>query len=488
METLIENGKIVFFWFENMILFYVILVTLVYLLLFLNSTFRIRKQFGVPDIQYDDMLTAKFAPPLSIIVPTYNEEVGAIYCIRSLLGINYAEYEVIVVNDGSTDSTIDSIIQEFDMYEIPDKIVWTGMKREIKPIRKVYASRLHLNLIMVDKENGGKADALNTGIMVSKYPYFISIDGDTILDADAIIKVMKPIIEAKPDEEIIASGGSVGIANGNLIDRGYLDSTVVKLARKPLVVMQVIEYMRAFLIGRISLSHFNILLIVSGAFSVYKKDWVVRAGGYETQTVGEDMELVVRLHRLMKENNSKAKIAYVPDPVCWTEAPENLSVLYRQRKRWHKGLFQSIFRHKKMLFNPKYGAIGMVALPYFFIVEFLGPAIELLGYIGIIFGLWLHIIDIRYAAAISILMVVYGSFISVGAVLLEEWGQRKYSKISDLFRLFFYALSESFWYRPLMTISRLQGMFELGQRKQGEWGKMTRKQGVLNQQSPSIHQ
>ncbi|MBW5447299.1 glycosyltransferase [Cohnella sp. CFH 77786] len=482
MNGWLEFGYEFFFWFNRIVFFYIIAVVFVYLVLFLTSAFNLRKQIGIPEMQYDEMLTTKFAPPLSIIVPVYNEEIGAVYSIRSLLGINYSQYEVIVVNDGSKDNSLETIIKEFDMFEMQEKIVWTGLKKGTKPVRKVYGSRLHSNLFLLDKENGGKADALNAGILMSKYPYFVSIDGDTILDTNAIMKVMKPIIEAKPGEEIIASGGSVGIANGNRIDRGYLNSGKVSLVRHPLVVMQVIEYIRAFLMGRMSLSRYNILLIVSGAFSVFRKDWVIKAGGYDTETVGEDMELVVRLHRLIRENKSKARIAFLPDPVCWTEAPESLSVLYNQRKRWHKGLFQSLYRHKKMMLNPKYGAIGMLAFPYFFFIEFLGPAIELLGYFVVIFGLWFNLINIPYAVLFSLVMIIYGSFLSMGALLLEEWSQRKYKKLSDFFRLFVYALTESFWYRPLMSISRMHSLFELGRRKRGEWGRMTRKAGVLHHQ------
>jgi cellulose synthase/poly-beta-1,6-N-acetylglucosamine synthase-like glycosyltransferase len=320
---------------------------------------------------------------------------------------------------------------------------------------------------------------LNVGINLSKYPYFVSLDGDTVLDEHAFIKIMKPIVEARPGEEIIATGGSVGIANGSTIQSGHLSDRDVALSRNKLVVMQVIEYMRAFLMGRIGLSKYNLLLIVSGAFGVFKKSWVIEVGGYEVGTVGEDMELVVRLHRLIKEKKSKGRIIYIPDPVCWTEAPEELPVLHRQRTRWHRGLFESLWKHKKMLLNPRYGAIGMVSMPYFLFVELLGPVVELIGYLCIIFGYMLELVNLEYAFILFIVMLLYGSFLSMGAVLLEEWGMRKYSRMSDLVRLFFFALSESFWYRPLMTLWRFEGLIQAISGRSYGWGEMTRKAGVM---------
>jgi cellulose synthase/poly-beta-1,6-N-acetylglucosamine synthase-like glycosyltransferase len=326
---------------------------------------------------------------------------------------------------------------------------------------------------VLDKENGGKADSLNAGINCSKYPYFCSLDGDSIIERNAFLKVLKPLIES--DDEVIASGGSVRIANGCDIQNGEL--VKIGLSNKPLVVMQVIEYLRAFLTGRVGLSQNNLLLIVSGAFGVFSKKWVVEAGGY-AHTVGEDMELVVRLHRLIKEKKANKKIIYVPDPVCWTEAPESMKFLRRQRKRWHRGLFDSLWKHKKLLFNPKYGSIGMFAMPYFFFIEFLGPLIELIGYIILIIFLLTGSIYIEYALLFFVLALIYGSIYSMAAVLLEEWTMERYPKVKHLTILFFISLTETFWYRPLTVLWRVEGMVETVIGKKG-WGEMVRK-GVSN--------
>jgi cellulose synthase/poly-beta-1,6-N-acetylglucosamine synthase-like glycosyltransferase len=462
---------------------YVAIVTLVYVTLFLLAAGKLFREKDIKPIQYDKLLSSELAPPLSILVPAYNEELNIVWSVRSLLGINYKQFEIIVINDGSKDSTAEKLISEFQMTEIKSKVQWMAL--ETKPIRKIYRSLQHHNLILVDKDNGGKADALNVGINVCQYPYFASLDGDTVLDTDAFIKVMKPVMDALPGEEIVATGGSVGIANGSYVDSGHLSGDNVLLSPKPLVIMQVIEYLRAFLMGRVSLSRFNLLLIVSGAFGVFKKDWVIEAGGYEPGTIGEDMELIVRLHRRIKEKKSKARIVYVPDPVCWTEAPESVRVLHRQRTRWHRGLFESLWKHKIMLLNPRYGPIGMIAMPYFVVVELLGPVIELLGIITVILGLLLDRVDTQISMILFLIMVIYGSLLSVGAVLFEQWCFGRYNKVSDLLRLSFFALSEAFWFRPLMTAWRFKGLIQAIRGKQHQWGDMVRG-NVMNSKKPGV--
>lgn len=464
--------------FMLLLIGYVIAVSLFYLASLVVSAKQLYRTKGVEEIQYDEVLNAALAPPLSILVPAYNEELNIISSVRSLLSIQYTAFEVIVINDGSKDATAACMIEEFDMFKIEHKIHWSGLKRETKPIESMYRSKQHPNLVLVNKVNGGKADALNVGINVSQYPYFVSLDGDSVLESSAFMKIMKPIMNAKPGEEIIASGGSVGIANGSMVESGRLRGEDVVLSRRPLVVMQVIEYLRAFLMGRIALSQYNLLLIVSGAFGVFRKDWVIEAGGYEVGTIGEDMELIVRLHRMIKEKKSKAKIVYIPDPVCWTEAPEDLKVLRRQRIRWQRGLFESLWKHKKMIANPRYGPIGFIAMPYYTFVELLGPLVEFVGMLSVIIGFFLDEIYVLYSIILAACMILYGSLLSMGSVLFEEWSYKRYNKVSDLSRLFVYALSESFWYRPILTYWRLEGLLQAWSGKQHTWGDMMRKGSV----------
>ncbi|MEH7387018.1 glycosyltransferase [Bacillus sp. JJ1521] len=449
-----------------------IVIIIVYGGMLLLSFFQIRKSYQLDDFEpYADLLLSENTKPVSILVPAYNESAGIYGSIRSLLSIEYPEYEIIIINDGSSDDTLEKLISRFKLVKV-NRVIRKQL--HTKEVKGVYQSLLYSNLLVLDKENGGKADALNAGINFSRYPYFCSLDGDSIIERNAFLKVLKPIIES--DDEVIASGGSVRIANGCVIQNGELIST--GLSHKPIVVMQVIEYLRAFLTGRVGLSQNNLLLIVSGAFGVFSKKWVIEAGGY-AHTVGEDMELVVRLHKLIKEKKANKKIIYVPDPVCWTEAPESIKYLRRQRKRWHRGLFESLWIHRKLMLNPKYGSIGMIAMPYFFFIEFLGPLIELIGYILLIVSIFTKSIYIDYAILFFLLSLIYGSIYSTAAVLFEEWSMERYSKVKHFVILFLISLTETIWYRPLTVLWRVEGMIEMVIGKKG-WGEMVRK-GVANE-------
>ncbi len=462
--------------FNHFVIFYLLLVCIIYLALFLFAFVRIKKERGLHKVEpYKQLKASRFTPPLSILVPAYNEEKGIIGSVLSLVTgsgrLDYPEFEVIVINDGSKDNTLIKVIEKFQMEEIKHKVYEKRNGIETQPIKAVYQSQIFPYLFLLDKQNGGKSDALNAGINFAKYPYFASIDGDTVLEPDSFLKIMKPIIE-NSDEEILATGGNVLLANGSKIVKGQLQER--KLSQKPLIIMQTIEYMRAFLVGRIGLSQNNILLIISGAFGVFKTSRVIQAGGYKVETIGEDMELVVRLHQMNIANKWGAKIMFVADPVCYTEAPERLEDLKTQRMRWHRGLFESLWHHKKMIFNPRYKGVGFVAMPYFLIIELLGPIIEVIGYFVFIFNLLLGVVNIEYSISLLLMLVVYGSFLSLGAVLLEEWQLGKYQKVSELNRLVLYSLTESFWYRPLLAFWRMKALFVVVFKKDQGWGSIKR--------------
>ncbi|MFC0188644.1 glycosyltransferase [Fictibacillus aquaticus] len=454
--------------FGLFILIYMTFVVLFYGLLFFLSAFQLKREEKVDDLEkYEDYMDSSYTKPVSIIVPAFNEELGIKGSIRSLLSINYPEYEIIVVNDGSNDRTAESVIEYFHMTPVK-KALQTKLATE--RVKGIYQSSTSPNLWLVDKFNGGKADALNAGLNVSTYPYFCSLDGDSVLERDAFLKVMKPIIDS--DESIIASGGSIRVANGCSIHEGQIEK--IGLSKNPIVIMQVIEYLRAFLMGRIGLSRYNWLLIISGAFGVFSKKWVIDAGGYKRDTVGEDMELVVRLQRLIKDRKTDKKIVYVPDPVCWTEAPESATYLRRQRSRWHRGLFESLWIHKKMLLNPKYGSIGMISLPYFWLIELAGPVVELCGYLFVLLSFFLGGIYTEMAILFFLLSILYSAISSMGAVILEEWSLRKYPAVKDIVTLFIYSLTETIWYRPLTVLWRCEGLIHAVTGRKG-WGEMKRK-------------
>ncbi len=466
MGTLFLHGFRLYF--AYFIIIYMALVICFYSIIFFISMLQLRKEYKLNRNQpYQEYMNDINVKPLSILVPAFNEEPGIVQSIRSLLSINYPRYEIIVINDGSTDKTLQKVIEHYEMIEI-EKVVRKQIDTE--PIKKIYQSTILPDLFLIDKANGGKADALNVGLNFSHYPYFCSLDGDSILERDAFLKVMKPIMDS--NEDVVASGGSIRIANGCDIQSGHM--VRIGLSNNPLVIMQIIEYLRAFLMGRIGLSKHNLLLIISGAFGVFSKNWVIQAGGYNPNTVGEDMELIVRVHRLLKERGEKKRIVYIPDPVCWTEVPEAMKYLRRQRRRWHRGLLESLWTHRKLTFNPKYGAIGLISFPYFWIIEFFGPVVELSGYIYIIVSLFTGGVYVEFAILIFLLSCIYGSLFSMTAVLLEEWSLRKYPKISQIITLFLYSLTETIWYRPLTVLWRVEGIWQMltGDRS---WGEMKRK-------------
>lgn len=464
MSTFLE---FIMLFFGGLILIYMLIVILTYSIMLILAFFQLRKQYRLDKEEIDeDYIDLIYTKPISIIVPAYNEEVGIIDSIQSLLSLRYPQTELIVVNDGSTDQTQEKMIKQFQMKSV-QKIVREQISTQ--PIHQIFQSDIHPNLWLIEKENGGKADALNAGINVAKYPYFCSIDGDSILEEKSLLRVMKPIILS--NEEVIAAGGNIRIANGLDVQLGAIFQT--NLSKNYLVVMQVVEYLRAFLMGRIALSKFNLILIISGAFSVFSKKMVVEVGGYSTQMIGEDMELVVKLHRFLKEKKSKKRIEFVPDPVCWTEAPQTFPILRKQRRRWHQGLIESLWKHKKMMFNPKYGAIGMISFPYFLLVECLGPLIELGGYVYIVIAFFLGDIYYEFALLLSLLFVLYGAVFSAASILLEAWSMNTYPKMKDVFRLLILSLTEIFWYKPLTLVWRCEGFIQFILRRK-DWGNMQR--------------
>ena len=405
-------------------------------------------------------------PGISIVAPAYNEEATVAESVRSLLLLNYPLFEVVLVNDGSKDRTLDVAIRTFDLVRAPATY---EQPIPTRPVRGVYRSIGGADLVMIDKENGGKADAMNAGINAARYPLVCIIDADSLLEEHALSRAVLPFLE---DPQTVAAGGIIRIVNGSTVERGRVVD--VRLPGSLLGSMQVVEYLRAFLAGRVAQSALKMLLVVSGAFGVFKRDAVVRAGGFRTDTIGEDMELIVRLHRTYLERRIPYRIVFLPDPVCWTEAPESVAVLRRQRNRWQRGTLQVLGFHRRMLFNPKYGTVGLLALPYYLVFEALGPIIELLGYVVTAVAVAVGLIDFVFAELLFLAAVVYGTLISLLSVVLEELAFRRYPRVLDLVRLALYGIIENFGYRQLTTWWRLAGIVDYFRGRQG-WGVMTRK-------------
>lgn len=405
------------------------------------------------------------APPITLIAPAFNEEATVVESVRSLLSLNYPEYEVIVVNDGSDDATVERMIEAFDLRPFPKMSTFDVDTAEV---RRTYRSRRHPHLWLVDKENGGKADALNAGLCYCRTPLFCAMDADTLLERDALTRVVRPFLE---DARTVGAGGIIRIANGCTIESGVV--TDIRLPDSTIARFQVLEYLRAFLVGRMGWDAVKGNLIISGAFGIFRRSTVIAAGGYSTDTVGEDMELVVRLHRHCLDHEIPYRISFVPDPVAWTEAPEDLRILGRQRDRWQRGLSESLTKHRKMLLRTRYGRIGMAVMPHFYFLEMWGPLVEVMGYVVFLLTFLAGWTSPSYVSAFLMVTVVLGIALSVSALALEELAFRRYPRLPDLLRLFVLAVTENVGYRQLTAFWRARGLLRFLRKTKG-WGAMPR--------------
>jgi cellulose synthase/poly-beta-1,6-N-acetylglucosamine synthase-like glycosyltransferase len=408
----------------------------------------------------DEIRDSVVTPPVTIIVPAWNEQEIVVQSVQSILKTDYPALEVVVVDDGSTDETLPRLISAFRLTKM-DLIYRPRLPTQ--PLRSFYLNPRIPNLLVISKENGGKPDALNVGINMCRTPYFCTLDTDCLLERDALLRLMRPIIRSPINT--VASGGIVRILNGCETKEGQV--VKVKLPRKRLERFQVVEYLRSFLFGRTGWNLIGGTLIVSGAFAVFHRETVVEAGGFSHDTVTEDMDLIVQLHHWAARKNRKIKMSFTSDPVCWTEAPATLANLARQRRRWQTGLFQTLWKNSEMLFNRQYGAIGWLSYPFQLYIEGLGAAVEFLGYFMVPIALLLGIVPPLLFILFVVLGLLYGGFLSVGAVLLEELTYRRYPGIRDLMTLLLFALIENIGYRQIVLFYRFQGMvrFMTGFRK-----------------------
>ncbi len=448
---------LVYFLVLNSIYLWLFLVSLVEVLRFVRRTF-----FS----DYRQIMQSEMTWPISVLVAAHDEEKTIVDTVRSLMMVNYGEFEIIVVNDGSTDRTLRRLVEAFDLRRM-DRVYKRSIPTEA--VRAVYGSLAHANLLVVDKEKGGKSDALNAGINLSRYPLFCSIDADSIIEDNALLRVVKPFME-RPNETV-AAGGIVRIVNGCEVRDGRV--VKIELPDRPIPIFQVVEYLRAFLTGRVGWSALQSLMIISGAFGIYRKQEVVEVGGYSRYTETEDLELVVRLHEYMRTRKRKYRIVFVPDPVCWTEVPESLKVLNRQRNRWHRGLVRTLWDNKRMMLNPRYGTVGMFAFPYFFFFEMLGPFVEVAGYVVVILSLLLGILNLEFFLLFLGIAILYGIFLSIAAILLEEISFRRYPGWLDLTKLVVFGILENFGYRQLNALFKVKAFWDVLLRRRS-WGKMER--------------
>ncbi len=423
------------------------------LLLFVAFIAIVRHMHRVKYSPIRDFRTAPGTPPVSILIPVHNEEHVVLRSIQSALATDYLLFEVIVISDGSTDGTLRKIIETYQLRKV-DRVYRSFLKTE--QVRAFYSSDTAPNLLVIDKIRGGKADALNCGINASRSPYFCSVDADSLLEKDAVIRLMTPVLESRVP--VVACGGVVRTLNG--LELKEAEISRIELPKKPLVLFQIIEYIRGFMFGRVGWDVLNSLLIISGTFSLFHKPTVVEAGGFRRENVSEDMEMIVRLHRLRREQKKPYSIRFISDPICWTEVPENLAMLARQRRRWHLGLIQTIIGHRRMLFNRRYGSIGMLVMPYYLIFEIVGSLIEILGYAVVILSALVGLLSTQFLLLFVTLALIYGIFLSTAAVFLEEMTFRRYPAWRHLFTLLLYGVLENFGYRQMNAFWRLQALLK----------------------------
>ena len=447
--------------------FYFIAMHLGYVILNILSVINIRQYMEEHSVNNLPNVYTGLELPISLLVPAFNEEETVTSSIHSLQQMNYPDYEIIVINDGSTDSTLEVLIRDFDLIPFPEAYYAT---LETEKVHQIYASKAHPNLRVIDKNNGGKADSLNTGINISRNQLFCAVDADSILQTNSLDRIVQPFLE---DSTTVAVGGSVRIANGCTIDKGFV--TKANLPKNILALFQVSEYLRAFLFGRLGWSPANALLIISGAFGLFDKETVINVGGYKRNTIGEDMELIIRMHRILRKEKKQYRITFVPDPICWTEAPEDLKTLRNQRIRWQRGLSESLLSNLGLMFSRRGGVVGWVAMPYMLFFEWLGPIIELSGFITVISGFWLGYISYEVALLFFVISIGFGMLLSVVAVMLEEMSFHIYSNPTYVITLFIAALVENFGYRQLNSWWRITAMYQIARKDKATWGNMKRK-------------
>ena len=421
-------------------------------------------RFSTEDVMMRS-LSSSAAPRVSIVVPAYNEAASIVDSLRSLLTLRYPYFEVVLVNDGSTDDSLDRLITAYDLYEVPPAVM---RRLRTEKVRAYYRSHTWSKLLVVDKQNGGKADSLNVGLDAARFPFVLVCDADTLIEPDALLRLTRPFLF---DQKIAAVGGTIRVVNSCTVEDGRV--TEARVDSRWLPGMQTVEYLRAFLFGRLGWNMLGGNLIVSGAFGLFRRDYLTEILGYATSTVTEDFELIVRLQRFLRERNIKARVAFIPDPVAWTEVPTSIAVLGRQRERWHRGLIATIVAHRSLLFNPRYGVTGMVAMPYFLLIEMLAPVIEGFGIVITLLGLLLGVLEPRFALAFFLVAYLYGSVLSLAAILMEEASFHRYRRPIDTLRLVMFAFLEPFGYRQITVWYRLKAFVRYA-RGDHSWGRMKR--------------
>ncbi len=453
--------------FNAIVLAYFLLINAVYALTSAVAFISLRRYTRrLKTVDVEELLGMAGAPPITVVAAAYNEAAVCVDATHALLTQAYADYEILFVNDGSKDDTLRLMTESFELEPAP-RIPTASIPTQ--RIRGVYHSRRHPNLWVIDKENGGKPDAVNAGVNHCRTPLFCVLDADTLLERDALTRMVRPLLE---DATVVGVGGIIRVVTGCRVEAGMVKE--IHLPKGWLARFQVLEYLRAFLAGRVGWAAMNSTLIISGAFGHFRRQAIVDVGGYANDSLGDDMEMVMRLHRWFRSRRIPYRLEFIPDPVAWTECPETLRQLGRQRDRWQRGLADTLWRHRVMLFNPRYGVLGMIAFPYLFFLELWGAGLEALGYMAFALTIVLGRAHGPYAFAFLMVAIVLGIALSIAAVGFEELTFRRYPRPGDLLALFGFATLEAFGYRQLQTYWRAQGLVSY-LRGTKTWGEMPRR-------------
>lgn len=404
--------------------------------------------------------------PVSILVPAYNEEVTIVDSIESLLKLDYRLYEIIIVDDGSSDNTVKELVEHFKMRRVHRPI---RKRLECEKEKEIYrADDLKVPVTLICKNNGGKGDALNMGINASAYPYFLCIDADSMLQADSLEKIVQPVME---ENNVVAVGGlvrasqSLRIKDGKRI--GY------RMPWNFVTSMQIMEYDRSFLAARILMDRFNGNMIISGAFGLFKKDIVIAAGGYDRETLGEDMELVVRMHVFCRNNKIPYLVRYEPDAVCWSQVPESLGDLRKQRRRWHLGLFQSLMKHRKVFLNPTYGWLGMVSYLYYLLYELLSPVFQVTGWVTMAASAAIGILNWNFMIQFYLMYTMYNAVLTITIFFQRVYTLNLKMSLLDVVKAIIVCVLENVFFRLFLEVVRTTAFIGYGKRKK-QWGRIKR--------------